>query len=142
MLNQGNPILISKFVLWIVAIVAVTLLLRRRKVTSQVRLALLIGGTLLFGLVYGLLAKGGLNPNPVFWVRNVLTTVLVEHQLQVPIVAVLAILLLAVFISNKSICGWACQLGLLQICSIASPFPNGNPPFGFPTPCASLPLWR
>ncbi len=129
MLNQGNPILISKFVLWIVAIVAVTLLLRRRKVTSQVRLALLIGGTLLFGVVYGLLAKGGLNPNPVFWVRSLLTTVLVKHQLQVPIVAVLAILLLAVFISNKSICGWGCQLGLLQDLLYRIPLSKWKPPF-------------
>jgi len=112
--NQINPLLISKFILWIAVIVAATLLLRRRKVTSKLRLVFLIGGVLLFGLVYGLLTQGGLNPNPVFSVRNLLTAVLVKHQLLLPIVAMLVILLLAVFVSNKSICGWGCQLGLLQ----------------------------
>ena len=127
--QQINPLLISKFVLWIVSIVAVTLLLRRRKVTSRVRLAFLIGGTLLFGFIYGLLTREGLNPNPVFSIRNLLTTVLVKHQLQLPIVAMLLILLLTVFISNKSICGWGCQLGLLQDLLHRAPLPKWKPPF-------------
>ena len=53
--NQAtlNPLLISKFVLWIVAIVAATILLRRHKVTSKVRLAFLVGGVLVFAAIHG-----------------------------------------------------------------------------------------
>ena len=51
--NQINPLLISKFVLWIVVIVTATPLLNLRKVTSKVRLAFLIGGVLVFGLACG-----------------------------------------------------------------------------------------
>ena len=124
-----NPTLISKFVLWIVAIAAATILLRRHKMTSRLRLTFLIGGVLVFGLVYGLLTGGDLNPNPVFSVRNLLTTVLVKHQLKVPVAAMLVILLLTVFISNKSICGWGCQLGLLQDLLHRVPLPKWKPPF-------------
>ncbi len=125
--NQINPLLISKFVLWIVVIVTATLLLNRRKVTSKVRLAFLIGGVLVFGLAYSLLTRGGLNPNPVFSVRNLLMVVLVKQQLLIPVVAMLVILLLMVFISNKSICGWGCQLGLLQDLLHRAPLPKQRP---------------
>ena len=129
--NQAtlNPVLISKFVLWIVAVAAATFLLTRRKVTSRLRLAFIIGGVLVFGLAYGLLTRGGLNPNPVFSVRNLFTVVLVKHQLLIPVVAMLLILLLTVLISNKSICGWGCQLGLLQDLLHRAPLPKWKPPF-------------
>jgi len=124
-----NPLLISKFVLWIVAIVAGTILLRRRKATSKVRLAFVVGGVLVFGLAYGLLTRGGLNPNPVFAVRNLLMVVLVKHELLLPVVAMLVILLLMVWVSNKSICGWGCQLGLLQDLLHRVNLPKWKPPF-------------
>jgi len=126
-----NPLLISKFVLWIVAIVAVTILLRRHKATSKVRLAFVVGGVLVFGLAYGLLTRGGLNPNPVFAVRNLLMVVLVKHELLLPVVAMLVILLLMVWVSNKSICGWGCQLGLLQDLLHRVNLPKWKPPFWF-----------
>jgi len=124
-----SPLLISKFVLWIVVIVTATILLRRHKVTSKVRLAFIVGGVLAFGLVYGLLTRGGLNPNPVFSVRNLLVIVLVKHQLLIPVVAMLVILLLMVWVSNKSICGWGCQLGLLQDLLHRVNLPKWKPPF-------------
>ena len=124
-----SPLLISKFVLWIAVIVTATILLRRHKVTSKVRLAFIVGGVLVFGLVYGLLTRGGLNPNPVFSVRNLLMVVLVKHQLLLPIAAMLVILLLMVWVSNKSICGWGCQLGLLQDLLHRVNLPKWKPPF-------------
>ena len=122
-----NPVFLSKFVLWIVTIVVATLLLRRHKVTARVRLVLLVGGTLLFGIVYGFAAQGDTNPNPVFSIRNVLTAILVKHQLTPLIAGMLAILLLTVFVSNKSICGWGCQLGLLQDLLHRVPLPKQRP---------------
>ncbi len=124
-----NPVLLSKFVLWIGTIVVATLLLRRHKVTERVRLAALVGGTLLFGVIYGVLTRSDMNPNPVFSVRNLLTSVLVKHQPTPFIIGMLVILLLTVFVSNKSICGWGCQLGLLQDLLHRAPLPKWRPPF-------------
>ncbi|MBE9471469.1 MAG: hypothetical protein IMY75_05120, partial [Chloroflexi bacterium] len=79
-----NPLVLVKFVLWIVVVIVATLLLQRRKVTSKVRLAFLIGGVLVFGFIFGFLIPGGLNPNPVSSLRTLLTTALVKHQLVLP----------------------------------------------------------
>ena len=124
-----NPLVLVKFVLWIVVIIAATMLLRRRKVTSKVRLAFLVGGALLFGFVFGFLIPGSLNPNPVASLRTLLTTALVKQQLVAPVAAMLVILLLTVWVSNKSICGWGCQLGLLQDLLHRAPLPKWKPPF-------------
>jgi len=124
-----NPLVLIKFVLWIVVLVAATLLLRRRKVTSKVRLAFLIGGALLFGFIFGFFIPGGLNPNPVESLRMLLTAVLVKRQFMLPVAAMLVVLLLTVFISNKSICGWGCQLGLLQDLLHRVNLPKWKPPF-------------
>ena len=124
-----NPVILSKFVLWIVVIVVATFLLHQRKVSPKIRFAFLISGTLLFGGVYGLLIRRGLNPNPVFPVRNLLSAVLRNHPLALPVIIMLVVLLLMVFISNKSICGWGCQLGLLQDLLYRVPLPKWKPPF-------------
>ena len=122
-----NPLVLVKFVLWIVVVIVATLLLQRRKVTSKVRIAFLIGGVLVFGFIFGFLIPGGLNPNPVSSLRTLLTTILVKHQLVLPVAAMLVILLLMVWVSNKSICGWGCQLGLLQDLLHRVPLPKQRP---------------
>ncbi len=124
-----NPLILVKFVLWIATVVAATVLLRRRKVTSRVRLAFLVGGVLIFGFAFGLLIPSGLNPNPVASLRTLLTNVLVRGQFVLPIAVMLVILLLTVFVSNKSICGWGCQLGLLQDLLHRVELPKWEPPF-------------
>ncbi len=124
-----NPLILVKFVLWIATVVAATLLLRRRKVTSKVRLVFLVGGVLIFGFLFGLLIPSGLNPNPVASLRTLLTSTLVRGQLVVPVTVMLALLLIAVWVSNKSICGWACQLGLLQDLLYRVRTPKWKPPF-------------
>lgn len=124
-----NPLILVKFALWIATVAAATLLLRRRRVTSRVRLAFLVGGVLLFGFGFGAVIPTGLNPNPVASLRNLLTGLLVRGQLVIPIAAMLVILLGAVWVSNKSICGWACQLGLLQDLVHRVGLPTWEPPF-------------
>ena len=123
-----NPLILVKFALWIATIVVATLLLRRRKATSKVRLAFLIGGVLVFGFAFGLLLPSGLNPNPVASLRTLLTTLLVRGRLVLPVAAMLVILLAAVGVSNKSVCGWACQLGLLQDLLHRVGLPRWEPP--------------
>ncbi len=124
-----NPLILSKFVLWVVVVAISTVLLTKRQVTSKLRVAFLIGGVLVFGLLYGLLLDKGTNPNPVLSVRNLLSSLLIKHRLVVPVAAMLIALLLMVLVSNKSICGWGCQLGLLQDLLYSVPLPKWNPPF-------------
>jgi len=126
-----NPVLISKFVMWIAVVVVATVLLHRHKVNPRLRIAFLIGGTLVFGFVYGFLIARGLNPNPVFAIRSFLTSVLVRGQLILPVAVMLIVLLLMVLFSNKSICGWGCQFGLLQDLMHRLRLPKWRPPFRF-----------
>jgi len=109
-----QPILLVKIILWIAAVAAATILLRRRLVTSRLRTAWLAGGTVLFGFVFGALVRGGVNPNPVMTIRAFLKALILEGRVA-PLVAGMlgAFLIMSVF-SNKSLCGWGCQLGLLQ----------------------------
>ena len=124
-----NLWILIKFVLWVGVVVIATVLLHRRKASSRVRLIFLIGGVLLFGFVFGWIIKDGVNPNPVFSVRSLLTFALVRRQFMLPVAVMLAALLLIVWISSKSICGWGCQLGLLQDLLHRIPLPKWKPPF-------------
>ena len=60
-----------------------------------------------------------------------IATVLGDRPLTPLAVAMLLVLLLMVFLSNKSICGWGCQLGLLQDLLCRVPLPKWKPPFRF-----------
>ena len=131
MLNQTSlsPLLFSKLVLWIIVITAATILLNRKKVTPGIRIAFLIGGVLIFGFAYGFFAGQSINPNPVFSLRTFLMSGLVRGRIILPITVMLAVLLLTVWVSNKSICGWGCQLGLLQDLLSRFRLPKWKPPF-------------
>jgi polyferredoxin len=123
-----NPLILVKFALWIATIVAATLILRRRSASSRVRLAFLVGGVLVFGFAFGLLIPSGLNPNPVASLRTLLTGLLVGGRVVAPVAAMTVILLAAVGVSNKSVCGWACQFGLLQDLLHRIDLPRWQPP--------------
>jgi len=129
--NQAtlNPFILVKFALWMVTLVVATLLLRRRKVSSGLRVAFLVGGALAFGFVFGALIPAGLNPNPVTSLRTLLTGALGRGKLLLPVAVMLVILLLTVWVSNKSICGWGCQLGLLQDLLYRVKVPKWQPRF-------------
>jgi polyferredoxin len=124
-----NPLILVKLVLWIATVVAATLLLRRRRVTSRMRLAFLVAGVLVFGFAFGAVVPAGRNPNPVASLRTLFTGLLVQGRFLPPIAAMLVVLLVAVLVSNKSICGWACQLGLLQDLLHRVNLPTWEPPF-------------
>jgi polyferredoxin len=124
-----NPLILVKFILWIAAIAVAAILLRRRKVSPGVRLAFLVGGILVFGFFFGALIPGGNNPNPVASLRALLTSALVRRQIVPPAAVLLVVLLATVWVSNKSICGWGCQLGLLQGLLHRVRLPKWKPPF-------------
>jgi len=124
-----QPLILLKLALWLLVVVTATVLLRRRLVTPKVRTAFVIGGTLVFGFMFGQLIPGGQNPNPVASVRSLFQGLLVAERL-VPLVgAMLLLLLLVSWVSNKAICGWGCQLGLLQDLLNRVPTIKWRPPF-------------
>lgn len=136
-----NPLVLIKLLLWLGVVVAATILLRRRQISNRVRLAFLLGGTLLFGFAFGLLAPaGGLDPNPVFSIRNLLRALVgaqpaapkmasMAQRSLAPVTGMLLVLLGLVWVSNKSFCGWACPLGLLQDLLHRVRLPKWKPPF-------------
>jgi len=103
-----NLITLSKVALWTITIVASTILLKGKKITSRNRFGFLIIGTIIFGFIY-LNLKGVPLPVPI--------------QLSG---LMLLLMLVFVVISNKSICGWGCQLGLLQDALYRVPTPKFN----------------
>ncbi len=121
--GQFSLILLVKPLAWLAVVLVATLLLRRRKVTTKVRITFLIGGILVFGLLFGQIAAGRLDPNPVDSIRNILRLITGTQQ---PVLLasrqpvaffgtiMLVVLLIIGWVSNKSICGWVCHLGLLQ----------------------------
>ena len=124
-----NPLTLTKFIAWIAVAVVATLLLIRRKMTRRTRLAFVIGGTLLFGLVYGAILSPGLNPNPPSSLRTLLRGLLTQGRVALPVLGMLVVLLLATWVSNKVICGYGCQLGRLQDWLHRIPLPKWQPPF-------------
>jgi polyferredoxin len=119
-------------------VVVATLLLRRRQVSKKVRLAFLIGGILFFGFLFGQIATERLDPSPVDFLRNLLHLITGTQQSMIQASrqatalsgAVMLVVLLAIgWASNKIICGWACQLGLLQDLLHRIPFPKWRAPF-------------
>ena len=136
--GEFSPILIAKPLAWLVVVVAATLLLRRQRVTRKVRLAFLIGGVLFFGFLFGQIATEQLDPSPVDFLRNLLHLITGPQQSMLLAsrqttalsgVVMLVVLLAVVWASNKIICGWACQLGLLQDLLHRIPLPRWRPPF-------------
>ena len=119
-----DPIIISKLALWAVTITAATVLLRRKRIDTRTRTMFMVAGVIVFGFIYGGISK--LNPNPMTSVGNIvliLTGMPVEVPLTLSIVLLTVMLVLTVA-SNRSICGWGCQLGLMQDLLYKAPVPK------------------
>ncbi len=97
-----------KFVLTIALLVVVFTLMRNGKVTPGLRLVLLTISIFVFGIVFGP------DPNPMGTVKDAIVLFGKKHVIFPPRMIAFVIFLLMVFIANKFICSWACQLGTLQ----------------------------
>ena len=102
------------------------MLLRRKRMDGRTRTMFLVAGVLVFGFLYGQLSP--LNPNPMTSIGNLLLSV-VGMPVTVPLtmlIVLVGLMLGLTVVSNRSICGWGCQLGLMQDLFYRAPVPKRN----------------
>jgi NAD-dependent dihydropyrimidine dehydrogenase PreA subunit len=97
-----------KFALWGIFLAAVFLLLRSRRAVSRLRKYLLLASVLVFGVGMGS------DPSPMGTVKDAVHLYASARAVFLPRLIALAVFLAVVFLANKYICAWGCQLGTLQ----------------------------
>lgn len=97
-----------KFGLWIVFLSAIFILLKKRKVVSSLRNGLLFVAILIFGIAMGS------DPSPMGTVKDAIHLFATTQAIFPPRMIALGIFLAIVFLANKYICAWGCQVGTLQ----------------------------
>lgn len=97
-----------KFALWLLFLGTVFVLMRRKKVTPGLRKAFYLTAIVVFGILLGS------DPSPMGTVKDAIALYGAKGVIFPPRMIALTIFLLLVFIANKFICSWGCQLGTLQ----------------------------
>jgi polyferredoxin len=97
-----------KFALWLLFLSMIFLLMRRKKITSGIRKTLYLVAIMVFGIILGS------DPSPMGTVKDAISLYGGKGVIFPPRMIALTVFLLLVFIANKFICSWGCQLGTLQ----------------------------
>ncbi|MCF7974813.1 MAG: 4Fe-4S binding protein [Phycisphaerae bacterium] len=97
-----------KFSLWIIWLVTVFGLLKKGRITKSNRSWLLLIAVAVFGVLLGS------DPSPMGTVKDAIVLFASKGVIFPPRLIAFAVLLLMVFLANKLICAWGCQLGTLQ----------------------------
>jgi len=100
--------ILIKFSLWFVFLAAVFLLFGRGNVSSKMRNSVLLLSVLLFGVILGA------DPSPMGTVKDAIHLFATSGAVFPPRLIALTVFLLIVFLANKYICAWGCQIGTLQ----------------------------
>ncbi len=98
----------SKFALWALWLLFIYFMLARKRIKASTRKWLLLVAVGLFGVVYGA------DISPMGTVKDGLVVFGKTHKLFPPRVAALGVFLLITWLANRLLCGWGCQLGVLQ----------------------------
>jgi NAD-dependent dihydropyrimidine dehydrogenase PreA subunit len=98
-----------KFVLWAIYMGIAFFLLKTRRITPVLRIVLLLGAVVLFGIVLGA------DPSPMGTVKDAVvlfgqTKVIFPPRL----IAFTLMLIGGILVANKFLCAWGCQFGTLQ----------------------------
>lgn len=130
-----SSLLAIRVIITFALILVGTSLLRRHGLTSRTRFAFSVGVVIL-GFAFGLSGSPKMDPSPVFALRGFLGVLLrqrmginAQAQTLLPMGGVLAALLAVSWVSNKSVCGWGCPLGLLQELLYRVKLTKWKPPF-------------
>ncbi len=97
-----------KFALWLIALGAAFVLMRRRRVTRRLRLAMLLISVAVFGVALGA------DPNPMGTVKDAVALFGRAGTIFPPRLIALGVFVVLVIVANKFICTWGCQFGALQ----------------------------
>ncbi|MBA4422854.1 MAG: 4Fe-4S ferredoxin [Syntrophus sp. (in: bacteria)] len=97
-----------KFALWLLFLSTVFLLMRRKKITPERRKTLYLTAIMLFGILLGS------DPSPMGTVKDAIALYGAKGVIFPPRMIALTVFLILVFLANKFICSWGCQLGTLQ----------------------------
>jgi len=97
-----------KFALWLLFLASVFVLMRRKMITAGLRKILYLTAIAVFGLLLGS------DPSPMGTVKDAIALYGAKGVIFPPRMIALTIFLLLVFLANKFICSWGCQLGTLQ----------------------------
>jgi len=100
--------ILLKFGLWFAFLGGVFALLRRGRVTPRVRRWLYLAAVIVFGVVLGA------DPAPMGTVKDAIVLYGSSGAIFPPRILALSVFLVLVFLANKFICSWGCQVGTLQ----------------------------
>ena len=100
--------ILVKFCLWIIFLIAVFVTFRKRKLRPAIRNAVLFISILIFGILMGS------DPSPMGTVKDAIHLYGSAGAVFPPRMIALFIFLAIVFVVNKYICAWGCQVGVLQ----------------------------
>ncbi len=94
--------------LWIIFLLAVFNLLRKRKITARNRKWIYMAAVGVFGIILGS------DPSPMGTVKDAIVLLGSKGVIFPPRLIAFGIFLLMVILANKFICSWGCQIGTLQ----------------------------
>jgi NAD-dependent dihydropyrimidine dehydrogenase PreA subunit len=100
--------IVVKFAAWFAVLAAIFLLFRKQKVSPVKRNVTLLLSALIFGVVLGA------DPSPMGTVKDAIHLFATSSAIFPPRMIALSVFLLIVFLANKYICSWGCQIGVLQ----------------------------
>jgi polyferredoxin len=100
--------ILIKFGLWFCFLAAIFVTFRNRKMTLKLRKYTLFAAVVIFGVIMGS------DPSPMGTVKDAIHLFAESGAIFPPRLIALTVFLLLVFIANKYICSWGCQLGTLQ----------------------------
>ena len=100
--------ILIKFILWFGFLITVFVFFKNRKITSAARKAALALAVLIFGIVMGS------DPSPMGTVKDAIHLFGATGAIFPPRMIALCVFLAIVFVANKYICAWGCQVGVLQ----------------------------
>ena len=97
-----------KFGLWLAFLGAIFTLMRKNRINSRTRKIFYLTAVIIFGILLGA------DPSPMGTVKDAIHLYGAKKVIFPPRMIALSIFLLIVFLANKFICSWGCQIGTLQ----------------------------
>ncbi len=100
--------IVAKFALWFVFLGIAFVAVRKSRMFRRTRMALYAVSLTVFGIILGS------DPSPMGTVKDAIVLFGIQQVIFPPRMIALTVFLISVFVANKFICSWGCQLGVLQ----------------------------